>query len=411
MGDLFLETLKGVVYPLFLILLSLYPIWLPFFLGGYLLQLWLVYIRRKYIAKEGGLLLEIRLPQEIQKSPLAMEVFLNSLWQKGGMTFIDTYVSGKVRPWFSLEIASIEGAVRFYIWTQPKFKDLIESQLYSQYPGLEVVQVEDYTANVHLTDDISLSGQAYKLDKADAYPIRTYIDYKLEGGQKPEHVIDPIAAIIEWMGSIGRGEQIWLQILIQAHRKVGITDGHLYTKPDWKKGAEEEIKKIREAASTKNKDGTMGFPNPTKMQTEAIGAIERSLHKFPFDVGIRGLYIAKKDADKWSTRSSGFGAAFRPYSAAHTYFNELKVGSGTGVQYPWQDFKGKKVKFLKASFLEAYKRRSLFNVPFKNFPEKPFILTAEEIATIFHLPGSYVTTPTLQRVSSRKSEAPSNIPR
>jgi hypothetical protein len=74
-------------------------------------------------------------------------------------------------------------------------------------------------------------------------------------------------------------------------------------------------------------------------------------------------------------------------------------------------FKGKKVKFLKASFLEAYKRRSLFNVPFKNFPEKPFILTAEEIATIFHLPGSYVTTPTLQRVSSRKSEAPSNIPR
>lgn len=410
MQEAFMQTIQGVLIPMLVLFLSLYPIWLPFLFGSALIQMWLKHIRRKYIAKEGGLLLEIRLPQEVMKSPLAMEVFFNALWQKGGMNFIDTYVSGKVRPWFSLEMASIEGAVRFYIWTQPKFKELIEAQLYAQYPGVEVVEVEDYAMKVHYDENTVIAGQGFKLDKPDPYPLRTYVDFKLEGSQKSENIIDPIASIIEWMGSIGRGEQIWLQILMQAHRKEGITDGYLTTRPDWKKAAEAEIKKIKESTATKNSDGTMGFPNPTKMQTEAIGAIERSVHKFPFDVGIRGLYIAKKEFDKSSVRKAGFGAAFRPFSSAHSYFNELKTGKGTGFDYPWQDFRGKKVEKLKKKFLESYKRRSYFNVPFRHFPEKPFVLTGEELATIYHLPGAHIITPTLQRVSSRKSDAPANIP-
>jgi hypothetical protein len=38
------------------------------------------------------------------------------------------------------------------------------------------------------------------------------------------------------------------------------------------------------------------------------------------------------------------------------------------------------------------------------------ILNTEELATIFHFPGQVAGTPTLERVPSKKAEAPSNLP-
>ena len=53
-------------------------------------------------------------------------------------------MKGKVRPWFSLELVSIEGNFHFYL-DKKNFVDLIESQIYSQYPQSKVQEVEDYT--------------------------------------------------------------------------------------------------------------------------------------------------------------------------------------------------------------------------------------------------------------------------
>ena len=38
------------------------------------------------------------------------------------------------------------------------------------------------------------------------------------------------------------------------------------------------------------------------------------------------------------------------------------------------------------------------------------IFTTEEMATMFHLPGKVALTPTLDRVPSTRSEAPTNLP-
>ena len=71
-----------------------------------------------------------------------------------------------------------------------------------------------------------------------------------------------------------------------------------------------------------------------------------------------------------------------------------------------------RVSGKKRDLLHAYKLRSFFELPYKNFGGlKPFILTTEELATIFHFPSGIVSqTPTLTRVPSKKSEAPSNLP-
>ncbi len=358
--------------------------------------------------KEGSMLLEVKLPRGITKSPIAMEVFLTSLWQKGGVNLIDGYVKGKVRPWFSLEIVSIDGHIHFYIWCQPKFKDLVEAQLYAQYPTVEISEVEDYTRHTTYNDEKNVYwASSFKLAKADAYPIRTFVDYGLDKlGTEEEYKTDPITTIIETLGSLQAGEQLWFQILIQAHREEGLSDGRLSKKEDWKKAGEAEIKKIMEKATDKESKQV----RLSSMQTDAIKAIERSLNKFAFDTGIRAIYIASKESDRKARRIAAILGVFRPFGSNANYFNNIVPGKGVGFEYPWQDFKGKKSKFLQKSFLEAFKERSFFNGRYKHFRQDPFILTTEEVATIYHFPGDVAQTPTLSRVESRKSEAPSNLP-
>jgi hypothetical protein len=55
----------------------------------------------------------------------------------------------------------------------------------------------------------------------------------------------------------------------------------------------------------------------------------------------------------------------------------------------------------------AYIRRSYFHPPYSR---QPAVLTSEELATIYHLPGKVAQTPTLDRIESKRSEPPANLP-
>ncbi len=393
------------------ILIGTSPVWLPLALFGFFLNVWLRYIRAKAVVKNGGVLLEIKLPRDVFKSPAAMEVILTSLFQGGGSNFYETFVKGKFRPWFSLEIVSIEGAVHFYIWTQPKFRQLIESQFYSQYPGVEIYEVEDYASKVHFDpQEIAMWGANFKKKNkdGDVYPIRTYVDYGLDREQEEETKVDPLTAVLEFLGSLKAGQQVWIQILIQAHRKNSLKEDAVFpTQPAWKKEAEKTIReKIDELTKPPEEGGFRRFP--TKGETEMIAAMERSLTKLPFEVGIRGMYIARGSAFD-PIGIVGLIGSFRQFDAPQ--LNNIGIAKTTDFEYPWQDFRRHKKAKLEKKMLNAYKLRSFFQLPYKYTAKtKPFIMTTEELATIFHLPGRVLATPTLTKIPSRKSEAPANLP-
>jgi hypothetical protein len=400
--------------------LSLYPFWLPIFLAYIFMHTWIRYVREKFISKQGEVLLEIKLPREITKSPLSMEIILAALWQKASATLHDTYLNGKCRPWFSFELASIGGQVHFYIWTAPKYRALIESQFYSQYPGVEIVETEDYTkGSYHDVETRPMWACYYKKGKplgidSNMVPIRTYMDFGLDkAGDDEENKHDPLAATLEWMGSIQRGEQIWIQIMFQAHRDVGFLDAHFFSKKDWKGEANNAIKTVMKKAAMKGEgDKEVNTLKLTKMENDVVNSIQRNLSKHPFDVCIRGLYIATKESNKIGERVPGLIGAFRQFSGAQ-YFNELKLAAPyfTDFDYPWDDFMRMRRSARERKMLDAYKKRSYFQYPYKNYlMPGPIIMSTEEIATIFHLPGTVVATPTLNRIESKKSDAPVNLP-
>jgi hypothetical protein len=86
-------------------LFFLIPIAIPLFLGFLLFHTYIDYNRKKYYNSLQWSLIEVIPSPDNVKSPAAMELFLLSLYQTGGeSTWIDRWVNGKVRTWFSLEI-------------------------------------------------------------------------------------------------------------------------------------------------------------------------------------------------------------------------------------------------------------------------------------------------------------------
>ncbi|MDB5259527.1 MAG: hypothetical protein JWO73_735 [Candidatus Taylorbacteria bacterium] len=391
-------------------LLITMPYWLPVLGIIIFWNTWVVFVRGRYLAGIKWSLLELKLPLEITKTPLAMETFLMSLHQGGSeATFIDRWWKGQTRGIFSLEIISVEGQIKFLIYTQTKFRGMIEAALYAQYPDIEIHEAVDYTHSVHFDPKESdMYVIDYKFTAPDPYPINTYVEYGIDDTNvDEENKIDPINHMLEFMGSIGTNQQCWFQLIMRLHKDDQHKPGTLFGKWDkFKDDAKKEIEKIRASAVQKTGDDKIKFPNPTKGEQERIAAIERKLSKLPFDVGLRGIYFAKKEFFNGGNIGS-LRTMLRAYSTGH--LNGFKPMNWLNdFDYPWQDYKDMRKNALKREGLEAYKRRSYFYPPFVG--KLNLVMNTEEIASIFHLPGQVAKTPTLPRLPSKRSEAPGNLP-
>jgi len=402
-------------------LLFFAPLWLPFMVGSAALNRFIQSRRAAYNAKQNYVLLELRLPRDTKKTPLAMETFFSNMhFGPGEATEYKKYWLGNMRPSWSFEIASIGGRVHFYLWTREVQRRGIESYLYSQYPDMEIIEAEDYSRLIDPSDaDHSLFGEEFVKANADPIPLKTYVDYGLDKpGMKPEEQIDPLAQVIELLGSLGPKEQYWIQFIIRQSKDEKFRpqvnkSGKPYT---WKDIGQEEIEKIRTATVKKGKYTdpvtgkvmeTEGFPNPTKGQLESIAAIERNTSKAGFDVGIRTIYTAPKEAYQ-GIMANFILALWKPF--ANETGNSLKhVGAYSAAfnDYPWEDRKRHGHDFVEKKIVDLYRRRAYFMQPYIG----PWsIMSTEELATLFHVPSASVMTPGLPRIQSSTSGAPPNLP-
>jgi hypothetical protein len=347
--------------------------------------------------------LELKIPDEVTQSPLAMETALNAFFYSGEPdTATARYWEGKLRPQFSLEIASFEGEVHFYIHTRAKERNIIESQLYSQYPGLEIHEVPDYVHRIIFDrSKMNLYGVEQKLQKADPYPINTYPNFGLDKENKEEFKVDPMNAIIEYMGSMGKGEYLFWQLIIRSHLP---DEDH----KDWKEAAKSETKAIIDEAKKRNldKEGRpMGFVTLTKQEELQLEALARNTAKKPFNAGIRIIYTA--DHEHYNkNRHGGLPTMMRTFESHGT--NGFKPVFFL-YTYKWEDPLGIRGELRKKELFTAYRWRSYFAAPFER--AYAFILSSEEVATVFHIPGKVAKTPTLTRIASRRAEPPADLPR
>ncbi len=401
--------------------IALSPIGMAAALGVSFWKVWVRYVQLKNFHNIKYTVLELRLPRDTFKSPLSMETVLTAIHNTSDGSEYGQYWRGETRPWYSLEIISVEGQVKFMIWTEDRRKNNLMSALYSQYPGIEITEREDYTKSVQYNPkDWKIWASEFQFTKADPYPIKTYVDYGLDKDPKEEFKIDPLTHLLEWLGSLRPNEQAWFQFIVRAHKDDQKAPGHLWKRTDlFKTAVAAEIDKLlmrdpkTKAPKTvkvkiSDEEETVVKPVISRGEAEVVEAVERKASKLVFDVCIRAMYIAKRSAFDTPFGIGGCISSMKQFSTMH--LNGFKPGGKQvpgQLDYPWEDYKDTRRAYFSKRVLMSYRRRSAFYPPFK---VKTMVMNTEELATLYHMPGSVAATPTLDRVPSKKSEAPANLP-
>ncbi len=424
-----LEILATFFYWIGLFLWKTSLFWLPFILGKLCFFLWHHYVSERFIGGIEWAVLEIQLPRIMTKTPLAMELFLsNALYhmsQKGGW---ETYWQGAVHFWYSLELVSIDGQVHFFIRVPSRIKKLVETQLYAQFPQVRVYEVPDYTEAIpRYTNDGNwyMWGCEFNLEKHDAWMIKTYKDFGLDiASDKEELKTDPMSGVLEFLGALDRGEQVWIQIIIRQSEKTYHTHGTLFKHHEFYEEAQHHWDRELAEWTNVRDNGTREIRLDPTSEAEIKKSFEK-MGQLVFDTGIRMVVLGDKtkvSSDVFNNTRRASRLLFRQYSEkssnAFTRFNSTQFDS------TWGDPFGKRTEKLKHYMLTYYKLRIMF-YPFllrskeqtgllsKFFiSQKPdySVLSTEELATIYHFPGMVSETPSYQRIESKTAKPPSNLP-
>ncbi|MEK7203250.1 MAG: hypothetical protein AAB653_02955, partial [Patescibacteria group bacterium] len=213
--DFFSLPLDVMMLKLFLII-GWIPIGITFIWGAAIV--WLYYIQVKWFLTHKQILLAIDIPRGNVQSPKAVE---NLFAYFGGMhsteNLHETWWLGMFQLSVSIEIVSIDGYIQYLIRTPEKFRDIIETGVYSQYPDAEITEVDDYVTpypSKFPDEQYDIWGGEFILTKDNALPIKTYINFESTFGKPEVQYKDTMAALMDLLSSLKKGEQIWYQIIL-----------------------------------------------------------------------------------------------------------------------------------------------------------------------------------------------------
>lgn len=404
--------------------------WIPIFgvLVWGMAHVWLDFKQEKFAAALHWVLLEVRVPQTAIQTPKGMDVFFTNLaGAKSSITWKERWLLGKFHAVFSFEIASNSGQVQFFIRCQDKYRDLVEADLYAQYPEAQITEAEDYTEAIpkqYPNDEWEVFGAEFVLKNPSYFPIRTYVDFEHQG-EKEGRFKDPLLSIIEIMGKMRAGENYWLQIVIQPPdeqdwAKEGIKFAAKVMGKEEKKKPKGIAEQLMEMAasfpqeamkqvtgvefggghSEEKKADDFKMFKLTPAEKLQIEAVTEKASKIGWRTVVRIVYSAKKNKFRKGMLASAGKGIMQAYS--NSVINSF-AAHGPSIpkdDYFWMEwsYAGKQAKLAK-----RYAARSI------GAGATPYILNSEELATLWHFPAADARTPVLSAMGARRAEAPSGL--
>ncbi len=345
-------------------------------------------------------------PDEVSASrgPLMMEAVLSSLHSLQGR-------DGDL----SLEIALYEGKIALFVRTTASAAPLVESQLYAQYPDAEIDVIpitafEPGEGQTVMTQDLWLA-------EPEVFPIKRhpqYIDlatrqtvdtiagitsalvrYALPGMRAHvQVVIEPVSGryrkhALEFVPLLTKGIPKHWNAYARFFTKVHLAHGWqklLYFPLDMLMGGfrvwfkKSKVSLITgEVKESHEDEAETHLTMRSHEREDKVGAAADKLNRLLFRATVRVSVIGPAAAKKEiSQKLQEVASSFRQFSLPQS--NAFKPGP-------------------------AYESKSL-----PHGLSSPYVLSVEEVATLWHLPNILVKTPNIDWVMSKKLEPPVDLP-
>lgn len=348
--------------------------------------------RTKWISATENILLLIEVPKDNEKKELSAEQMFASL--HGILRpASELKAEGSIQEHISFEIVSRLNSIQFYVWTPKHLKDFVESQIYAQYPTVQIKEgPTDYAAED--IGDRTIYGTELGLIRDTMLPIKTFASFE----------VDPLAGITGVLAKLEQtGEEVWIQILARPLDDAWQEQGKSYIE-NLKSGSSSSKFSIDKFLT----EGIMELPayvvknflpalfappsakEKTVTKTEVstgsqtmIKAVEGKITKLGYQVKIRIAYLGP-DEPSARQRMQAIVGGFKQ-------FNTTNLNGFTNTKM-----------YNSPEFIGDYQARLFF--------DDGYILNIEELASLYHLPHKSVETPNMVWTNQKTSEPPSNIP-
>lgn len=445
----------------------------------YLKNRFVDYRENLFLSKRKFEVLEILIPPTIERSPIAMENFFSilhgTLLEPGP---IDYFIHGIREYLYIFELVGRNGHVHYYINTPEEYKSLVRSALYSNFPTIEIKEADDWKIEAPIFDpdkkiyhkdskEYTFKASELILNKEDAYPIKTYIDFgfkdKFIDKEEEEKVSDPLGQLLEALGNTKKDETIIYQLLLMPTSNSWKEDGlklrdKLLGRESVKKSSEtraitdsflQEIKaflnvlidrfahlfgahigSINEQVKKELEKTKDLFPRAlalSKRELEIVYAIEKNISKLGFNTYLRLAYFAPKDIFN-SSQYESLSYAFRQFNSLDlnsfksnpNFYGKSYIRMQDFLRLPYLYYLWWKYKMsfpISKKKLDLLRQYDLYSMLLKKIPgkgkigHKCFVLNTEELATIYHLPGRGIVAPYIKRIDTKKRRPPMELPR
>ncbi|MBI2020486.1 hypothetical protein HYS94_03615, partial [Candidatus Daviesbacteria bacterium] len=257
----------------------------------------------------------------------------------------------KTQPHLSFEIVALHESIHFYISCHKEHQDLVEKQIHGAYPDAEIREVPEYNI---FTETAKTAYASLKLKNADYFPIKTYRDLPT----------DPLSSVTSALAKMQPGEGAAIQLIISP------------SDDKWKDLGKKWLKKEKEPGDEKNPK--------TPPDAKQLEAVEGKIARSGFHTAIR-IVTSSTSSEAAKAHLTNIRASFEQFSGPYNGFSGAKVYSQKGFM---------------TDFIYRYLPRY----------SKVSVLTADELASIFHFPNKSVETPYLSWISAKRAPAPEKIP-
>jgi hypothetical protein len=333
--------------------------------------------------------LKILVPKNNEKGPLAAEQMFAALHG----IFREKLPA---QEHIALEVASDGRTIQFYAYVPRHFQDYLESQIYAQYPEVEITEVPDYTA-IELSSERQAAGAVLQLAREEFFPIKTF----------PNFEVDPLAAVTAVLSNVPPGLQIWVQFLLEP------------ANDSWQKKAIDYIKAVKKGINLNGGGFSLGaVPG-------AIGRMATGLASEIVSQAVYGPPKPEEKKEKPAEAPSLSGPEEQGIKGIETKVTKLGFKTLIRIVAVAPDFDRARAKVL--NVVGAFKQFNISNLNGFTAPEVTsdrtvfdeyrkrsmpdgYVLNTEELASIFHLPHTSVETPAIAWAGSKKSEPPQNLP-
>ncbi len=326
-------------------------------------------------------LLILEIPRTNDKQELAAEQMFASL--HGILrSRRELAAQGGLQEHISFEFAAINKQIHFYVWIPKYLQNFVEGQIYAQYPTVQIHEAaEDYAAR-ELTQSVKLTSELNLIDD-EVLPIKTFQNFE----------VDPLAAITATLAKLeDRSEEMWIQVLARP-----IPD-------DWHRKASSYVSRVKSgrassgdaftrivyyffqalAALAKPPEDKASAPKEVSERDKGrISEVEKKSTKLGYQVKVRIAYLGE-DATTARLRMQAVVGTFKQFNSTNLNGFQMKNSS------------------YDAEGIAQYRARF--------FIDRGYILTTEELASLFHLPHTNVETPNIVWATSKTAEPPSKLP-